>query len=213
MAIMSLRDGLDVLERRTRTVRIALIAYIVVSLADMLVDAGQISGAIDPDFNEPTVLNELGMLVHLIFLLLMIVSVVLVAMWIYRAHANLWAAEVPGLGFRPGWAVGWYFIPIASLVMPFKAMRELWANSLGRNDSFAQPADASLTIWWGALIVGNILCGVGARLSSVGAGNIASVVDLVSTAVLIVAGWFLLRIVETIGAAQRGGMMVAHVFA
>ena len=45
--------------------------------------------------------------------------------WQYQATANLWARGYPDLKIRPGWAVGWWFIPFASLAMPCVAMLEL----------------------------------------------------------------------------------------
>lgn len=50
-------------------------------------------------------------------------------LWQHRAHANLRALGVPGLRFSPGWAVGWWFVPLANLVMPYLAVRELWRAS------------------------------------------------------------------------------------
>src|SRR5688572_5676802 len=54
-------------------------------------------------------------LAYVLFFLVLVVSIIVVGMWIYRAHANLSDAGVDGLEFTPGWAVGWYFIPIANL--------------------------------------------------------------------------------------------------
>lgn len=81
------------------------------------------------------------------FAVAMVASIVVVAMWIYRAHANLRAASIDGLEFSPGWAVGCYFIPIVNLFKPFQDMRELWNATHGQSDGL--PADSRLTTWWG----------------------------------------------------------------
>ena len=71
--------------------------------------------------------------------------------WQHRAHANLWAFARSGLRFTPGWAVGWWFVPIASLWKPFEAVRELWKASDPGSDplswrSVAHVAHARLVV-------------------------------------------------------------------
>lgn len=69
--------------------------------------------------------------------------------WQHRGHANLRARGVPGLRFTPGWAVGWWFVPFADLVMPYLTVRELWDNAgwpgTGQRMS---PARRSVAAWW-----------------------------------------------------------------
>lgn len=71
---------------------------------------------------------------------------VLWLIWQHRAHANLVARGVPGLRFTPGWSVAWWFIPIASLFQPFRAVREL-DRTVGEG---REPAvgDGWLWAWW-----------------------------------------------------------------
>jgi len=38
--------------------------------------------------------------------------------WFYRAHANLSGLGAEYLTYSPGWAVGWFFVPIFSLFRP-----------------------------------------------------------------------------------------------
>lgn len=216
MAELNLAQGLDVLDRRARTVRMAIFAYIIISVADMLVVLAEAFGVVDTNAEELSPLALAASLAHLLAVVALIAAVVLVAMWIYRAHANLREAGLSDLEFTPGWAVGWYFIPLANLFKPFQAMRELWNMSLLQNDGFGQEADSRLTTWWGAWIVGNILSNIGFRLQSMGGSGAATIgyaLDIVSTAAFIAAGWFLWRIIETISTAQRGGTTMATTFA
>jgi hypothetical protein len=216
MAELNLVQGLEVLDRRTRTVRTVILAYIALSLADMLAIFAEVAGAVDTNAAELSPLSLAASLVHLLFAIVMIAAIVLVAMWIYRAHANLKEAGLTELEFTPGWAVGWYFIPFANLIKPFQAMRELWNMSLVLNDGFGQEADSRLKTWWGAWIVGNIVSNLGLRLQFMSDGEGATVgyaLDIISTAVLIAASWFLLQIIETVNAAQRSGTTMAPTFA
>ncbi len=215
MAVLNFADGLTVLDRRTRVVRLAIFFYIAVSLANMLAVAAEMTGVVNKDATELTSTESLAGLVQLLSALTLFATAILVAMWIYRAHANLRAIGAPDLQFTPGWAVGWYFIPFANLVKPFQAMRELWAQSLAQHDSYGDEADPQLKIWWGTWIAGNIASNLGLRLqSSADADTVSAgyVVDLASTGALIAASWFLLRIMTTINAAQRGGNTMTHAF-
>lgn len=97
-------------------------------------------------------------------LVMMIVCVVVVGMWIYRASANAHALS-DEMTITPGWAVGWYFVPIMNLVRPYQAMREIWLASHFRGNWHGEPAPGILGWWWGLWIVTNILANVSLRLS------------------------------------------------
>jgi hypothetical protein len=47
-------------------------------------------------------------------------------MWQHRAHRRLRELGIQDLEFTPGWGVGWWFVPVANLFMPYKAVKELW---------------------------------------------------------------------------------------
>jgi hypothetical protein len=71
-------------------------------------------------------------------------------LWQHQATANLWARGYPGLKTRPGWAVGWWFIPVASLWMPLVTMLELDRRSTA--DGSRRPTSPLLGWWWAAYI-------------------------------------------------------------
>jgi Domain of unknown function (DUF4328) len=77
-------------------------------------------------------------------------------MWQHRSHANLRALGTADVKFTPGWAVGWWFIPFANVVQPFRAMNELWKASdpeAGAVDWKGKPSTALLAIWWAAWLL------------------------------------------------------------
>ena len=80
---------------------------------------------------------------------LVIACEILWLIWQHRVTADLWARGVPGLGFTPGWAVGWWFVPFAWWVQPFRAVREL-SRHAGRIEANGVPAvsDGILAGWW-----------------------------------------------------------------
>ena len=48
------------------------------------------------------------------------------ACWLYRACANLWAWQIPGVSQKPMWGVLNYFLPIWNLFKPHSFLKELW---------------------------------------------------------------------------------------
>lgn len=214
MAEIDLEQGLELLERRAGFVQIAIYAFLAFSAANILTSLGTVTGAVD--LETPSLLTGAVGFALIFYAVAMVASIIVVAMWIYRAHANLRAAGIDGLEFSPGWAVGWYFIPIANLFKPFQAMRELWNTTHGQSDGYTEPADSRLTAWWGMWIVGNILSNVGTRLEGYGgteSSRASEVVNILAVGLLVAAAWFLLQIVQAVTAAQRNQVGVAATFA
>jgi hypothetical protein len=214
MAELDLEQGLTVLERRMGAVQIGIYAFLGFSVMNILSSLGTLTGAID--LEAPSLLTGAAGLALISYALALVASIIVVTMWIYRAHANLRAAGIDGLEFSPGWAVGWYFIPIANLFKPFQAMRELWNTTHGQSDGYTQPTDSRLTTWWGTWIAGNILSNIGTRLGSYGgseSSRASEMIDILAVGLLMAAAWFLLQIVQSVTAAQRDQVGVAATFA
>ena len=108
-------------------------------------------------------------LVAIVQFLLYVASGVTVLLWLHRASADAHAL-VDGLSISPGWAVGWFFVPIANLVKPFTAVSEAWRVSHAPEDWAFAPVPALLRWWWGAWIASNVLAGLDWRLNRAGGG-------------------------------------------
>lgn len=80
-----------------------------------------------------------------------IASVVLFLMWMYRASKNLASLGLGGQRFSPWWAVGWWFIPIAHLFMPYQVMAEIWRGSHSEGSAGWRDGSVSglVLLWWG----------------------------------------------------------------
>jgi hypothetical protein len=113
-------------------------------------------------------------------LLSFIVCVVLSLMWLHQVVSNLNALGIKHR-FSPGWSVGWWFVPIASLWQPYQVVRDAW-RAIRQG-----PVSAPLGWWWAAWLAGNFMAGV---------GSLASRLDLVSKGLLLVAAVLWLRIVK-----------------
>ncbi len=88
--------------------------------------------------------------------LLILPTAVVFLMWIYRAHRKLPALGARELRFTPGWAVGWWFIPIFNASRPHQIVREIWrASDPAVTDALGwrQAPSSPLIGWWWALFL------------------------------------------------------------
>ena len=84
--------------------------------------------------------------------------------WQHRSHANLRALGAGQLRYTPGWAVAWWLIPFANIVMPYLTMRELYKASdpdAGAVDWAARGGAGLVAVWWAARLVTQALFQVG----------------------------------------------------
>ncbi|HMC91185.1 MAG TPA: DUF4328 domain-containing protein, partial [Allosphingosinicella sp.] len=133
-----------------------------------------------------------------------LVSVVLVGCWIYRASANAHALSAD-MTIRPAWAVAWFFVPFANLVMPFQAMKETWRESHEAAGLYDQAETPLLAWWWGLWIavnvLGNISFAFGGTTSQPLEG--AVYVDLLHAALNVPLCLLLIRLMRRVADTQR----------
>jgi hypothetical protein len=90
-------------------------------------------------------------------------AIVLWLIWQHQVTANLWARGYPGLKMRPGWAVGWWFVPVANFFMPLIGVLEVDRRSTP--DGSARKAGAVVGWWWAVWLGGGLLVGVAAAVA------------------------------------------------
>jgi len=73
--------------------------------------------------------------------------------WIYRAYKNIQGFGTEGLRFSPGWAVGYYFIPILSLIRPVQVMSEIWRASDDPKNWRQRPGSWLIATWWTLFLI------------------------------------------------------------
>ena len=93
-----------------------------------------------------------------VFFLSLVVTGVLFVVWMWRAARNNEAFGRPG-SLGSAWAVGGWFLPVASLVLPAVQLQQLWRGSdpsVERNDPAwrKRPASVQLWCWWVAYVLG-----------------------------------------------------------
>lgn len=106
-------------------------------------------------------------LIALARLPLYLFTIVTFLIWLNRSYKNLPHLKSENGEFSSGWAVGWWFIPLANLVKPFQVVRELW----NRSDPEFEPeygfftslggAPGFMGIWWALWIISNFAIRIG----------------------------------------------------
>ncbi|MDD5700742.1 MAG: DUF4328 domain-containing protein [Dehalococcoidales bacterium] len=98
---------------------------------------------------------------------LFIISGIVFLVWIHRAYKNLTSFNAFGLRFTPGWAVGWFFVPIMSLFRPYEVVSEIWKVSNSGLDEATPLKSTSSSIigwWWAFFLISNILSQIALRI-------------------------------------------------
>jgi len=85
-----------------------------------------------------------------------IATIIIFLIWINKANKNSRALGSKGMQFTPGWCVGWWFIPIASLWKPYQAVREIWKTSQS-SDNWQTQKNSIITLWWTLWIIGGFI--------------------------------------------------------
>ena len=117
----------------------------------------------------------------------------------------------------PGWAVGWHFVPFASLVKPFHAVVEIWKVSANPNDpeSVLWP-ETLLRSWWALWLIANIGANISFRMvgsPDLGLSVTGEWIDVVSSVACAGTSILQARIVGAIQSAQVDGGRLVEVFA
>jgi hypothetical protein len=139
---------------KTTAGSVGIIATVVLGLLLAALPMGM-SGPPQENLGLALVLGLLSLLSSVVALGTSIVFLV----WTHQAAKNVRAFGQQMLEFTPGWAVGWWFIPFASLWLPYKALREIWRASdpetVGVKEGLAwtsSPVPSLFPLWWGTYI-------------------------------------------------------------
>ena len=126
-------------------------------------------------------------------------------MWIYRITKNVPALTGGSARWSAGWAVGFWFIPVAFLFMPLLVVRDLYrrlADDMSRG--------WMVVLWWLAFAGGNVLARAGGysleRASTAAEFNAAVMMGVVGVAAAAVSA---IPIVLVISAVERGSAALA----
>ena len=109
-----------------------------------------------------------------LYLVIFLLTAIIFSTWINRAHHNVRGFGAESMTITPGWAVGYFFIPIFNLYRPYTAMCELWRASQSPGN-WTSNSSGLVPLWWTLWIVSLILGRISAQLSR-GADNIEGLI-------------------------------------
>jgi len=112
---------------------------------------GEQVGPDEADTNDARV-HLIGVIQVCAFILTAIVWLV----WLYRAYANLKLVGSKKSQFTPGWAVGYWFVPLLNLVRAYQIVVDLWLRSDTQNaaDTVASlPRPQLVSAWWAVYLI------------------------------------------------------------
>jgi hypothetical protein len=141
----------------------------------------------------------------------------MVLKWTYRVVANARVMS-HGLGMTatPGWAIGWYFIPVANLWKPFEAVEQTWKVSHQPGAPSSVETPTLLRWWWALWLVSGIMGNLSGRLAMMEGPDLmlaSDVAEMISDGAAIPLTLLLIRIVRAITEQQLTRKNVAEVFA
>ena len=196
--------GLSSLRARARVAMIAIYVVIAFNVVRAAVSLADLFGLIALQALPSQAYVDAFQVLEFGSLAAFYASAIAISFWIYRAHKNLFDAGYGGLEFSPGWSIGWFFVPIASLYMPYKAMREAWNVSLVGKVDGASQGRPLLAVWWSSYLVGNI-----ADLITAATGGF----EFISRVAMIISAWSLGVIIRRITAGQDIAQRLSQTFA
>jgi hypothetical protein len=204
---------------RSRVTRALFIVYLVVAAVELVAFVSRIillnniqSGAAvsyaDATFSDSfvrlTFYAELGMLILLAIAFLM---------WLHRIVANNWSLAVQNTRWSPRAAVGWWFVPIASFVVPVRIVIEAWRCAEPKHEisTFAiralQRVPRIVVIWWVAWIAAELLGRVSYFVGKSGdpltALRDSAIVSVVATAIEMIAAVLAIAVVTQLTRRQE----------
>lgn len=84
--------------------------------------------------------------------------------WIFVVNRNAhhWSDKMT---IGPKWNVGWFFVPIANLWMPFAGIRQTRGATIDSDNPDSAPVPDWMRLWWGLWIASTLLGNLTFRLS------------------------------------------------
>lgn len=160
--------------------------------------------------NNPVtlVLALLTLALAVVQIVVFFTTVVVFLMWLYRVNENLAAFGIPRnqMQYSSAWAVGSFFIPFASLIIPYRAIKEVWQKSVPNYTTmFSAPSPPGyFPAWWGFWITSNIADQLYFRLSwrEAATTDVIEIIGAVGGVLGIVAAFLGVQVVKEIQRQQ-----------
>jgi hypothetical protein len=220
------------LDTRVKWVMAAFTVYLILSVASFISDIFQ-TQLVSREINgglvtvaEAAANDSRQALIGWVQIVANFATAITFFVWIHRAYKNLYSFGPLGLRFSPGWSIGWFFVPIASLFRPYQVMSEIGSNSEGdpisaNSGVFKGGSRSTMVGWWWTLflltnVMGQILFRVvlnaqtpSAILNSTYAYMAATVVNVIGVIVTIIMVRQISQLQETKNRMKQSGQIAS----
>ena len=144
--------------RQPRILTSLLLALVVFQIFSAALVGGGILAAVvrGENINLPQPLFVAYDLIRRSLMITPLTTTVIKMFWIYRVNKNTHSLTSQKMEFTPGWAVGWHFIPIASIWTPYFVISELYRANRNPETWHSDKAPPIIAIWWVLTIVSGI---------------------------------------------------------
>jgi len=116
-------------------------------------------------------------------LIIFIITAIAVLRWVHRANSRCRALGADDMKFTPGWAVGYFFIPVLWLFKPYQAMKEIWKASANPHNWQNEKGSWLLVTWWTLWVITSLIGYLSLRIS-MGAESLAQFQGLTVLSIL-----------------------------
>lgn len=148
-------------------------------------------------------------LVGLAYVFTFAITAVLGLVWTFRVAWNVLHLGAKGFDFSPAMSVGSYFVPIANIVMPYRALRQVYSASMDPT-GWKDERRPIVVIWWWLLILSGLLSNIGGmRGDSINALDVAATVLLTAAAATFAVIARRIASMQVANDARHAGALVA----
>ncbi|WP_157749183.1 DUF4328 domain-containing protein [Jatrophihabitans sp. GAS493] len=194
--------------------RVLLIAMTVISAAGVLAWLNELRllSAVrsDPgsvDLETARTADDLVTLTNGVRILLLIATGVVTIVWLHRARVNAGSYGGHRQRYSPGWSIGGWFIPVASLWIPYAIVVDAQlASEPTQPPAGARGGRSVLVIraWWGMWVLGNLatLAGRGGDSNDLDSLTTHARLALAGATGWLVAGLLMMPVVSRLSAVQ-----------
>jgi hypothetical protein len=192
-------------------VRIALIIWAIVSIGYAATAAHSVvtiaafnDGA--ATMEDLTRIDAISLPAAWLMMAVNLVTIVLVAIWIYRANRNAHSLS-DEMEMTPGWNIGWFFVPIFTFWKPFQGLAQSWRTSVSPVDSDNVDLPGWMRLWWGCWIISSLINNVIFRLElradSLDDYQLTAWLEIICLPFELVAVWTLMMLVKQLSQIQH----------
>lgn len=189
------RDARGIAKKLIFCLSLSIIASVLLSIWDglyyMEIAAGDLDGM--------TRIEDSALMIVVPFFIVYLLTIVVFSMWTNRIVKNTWAFNSERMSISPGWAVGWYFVPVASLWKPIEAIRQV------RDTFFGYKKGLNLTAWWAFWLITNFAGRISMKMPADTIEQIeaSTLFDLVTSPLDIMSAVFALLMVKKLTNRQH----------